>query len=171
MSTDTTTQTPPPWYEVAGNHHIRRIPWDDMPARADLTMRNPDKEYRVYSRARFAEAYARTGDPVAALAVATTATIWIRNTEMNCYVVARCGNHNEDPAFWYGIDGSFGADRIAAAAAGIPVAPGVTLTNHCGRDKYLAACKLDGVEPEYPTFREFTVHRGGHLPPDLFILG
>lgn len=121
-------------------------------------------------------------DPVErAIWMGTSAVLYTRSTSATTYVVAlvspwdeEAGEYAGDTEVYYGSAGGYGYDRLAAAAAGIPIgtafAPGgkrhrVITTDHSG----LFTMDHPWREEDERGNGAFLVHRSGYLPRGLFV--
>ena len=171
-----------------------RIDGKSWPERARTCRDNYDQCYRVVDSTVLAErasavtldgilrpAYA--ADPVErALFQSTSATIYVRSTNTTTYVVALVSpwdasrrEYAGSMEVYYGNAGGGGYDRLAAAAAGIPIgtalAPDgerhrVITTDHSGAFTLDHPWRVEGERGP----GEFLIHRSGYLPNGLFVI-
>jgi len=143
------------------------------PSRASTCRDRPDTIVRVIDgEAMTREATESRNQPTAwsrAIHKSETARFYIRHTDSMTYVICLYfGDGTESTRVFYGTAGGYGYDRAAAAAAGMPVAPGVVLTDHCGLDRFPAHGLTCGGRP----MREVLMHKGSDrdLPGALFTI-
>jgi hypothetical protein len=116
------------------------------PARAKQTRDNADSVVRVYCSDTLRDnVKACDGTPAdvrAALWKANVFTAYVRHTKAGmCYVVGiydppAAWEHTEGSRAYFGSAGGYGYDKRASAMSGMPLAPGVVFTDHCGLDRY-----------------------------------